>query len=35
MDTGTVVTIIGQAVVLIAKLAGPFLVATLVVGLTV
>ena len=31
----TVVTIIGQAVVLVAKLAGPILVATLVVGLTV
>jgi flagellar biosynthesis protein FliQ len=35
VDTATVVTIIGQAVVMIAKLAGPFLVATLVVGLTV
>jgi flagellar biosynthetic protein FliQ len=35
MDTNTVVSLIGQAVVLVAKLAGPILVATLVVGLVV
>jgi flagellar biosynthetic protein FliQ len=35
MDTNTVITLIGQAVVVIAKLAGPFLVATLIVGLVV
>ena len=35
MYTGTVVTIIAQAVEMVAKLAGPILVATLVVGLVV
>ena len=35
MDTNTVITLMGQAIVLVAKLAGPILVATLVVGLSV
>ncbi len=35
MDQNTVVTLVGQAIVLVAKLAGPILVATLVVGLGV
>ncbi|MGD0984097.1 MAG: flagellar biosynthesis protein FliQ [Acidimicrobiales bacterium] len=35
MDTNTVVTLMGQAIVMVAKLAGPILVATLVVGLSV
>jgi len=35
MDSSTVITMMGQAIVLIAELAGPALVATLVVGLVV
>ncbi len=35
MDTNTVITLMGQAIILVAKLAGPILVATLVVGLSV
>jgi flagellar biosynthetic protein FliQ len=35
MDSNTAVTIVGQAIVLVAKLAGPILVATLCVGLVV
>jgi flagellar biosynthesis protein FliQ len=35
MDQNTVVTLVGQAIILVAKLAGPILVATLVVGLTI
>ncbi len=35
MDSGTAVTLVGQAIVLVAKLAGPILIATLVIGLVV
>ena len=35
MNTNTVINLVGQAVVLVAKLAGPVLIATLVVGLFV
>jgi flagellar biosynthetic protein FliQ len=35
MDANTVVTLMSQAILLVAKLAGPILVATLAVGLTV
>jgi len=35
VDQNTVVTLIGQAILLVAKLAGPILAATLVVGLVV
>ena len=35
MDANTVVTLMGQAILVVVKLAGPVLVATLVVGLTV
>jgi flagellar biosynthetic protein FliQ len=35
MDTNTVINLVGQAVVLVAKLAGPILVASLAIGLIV
>ena len=35
MDSATVVHLIGQAIVIAAKLAGPFLLATLVIGLVI
>ncbi len=35
MDTNTVINLVGQAVVLVAKLAGPILVASLAIGLAV
>jgi len=35
VNTNTVINLVGQAVVLVAKLAGPVLIATLVVGLFV
>jgi flagellar biosynthetic protein FliQ len=35
MDTSTVINLVGQAVVLVAKLAGPILVASLAIGLIV
>ncbi len=35
MDTNTAVAIVGQAIILVAKVAGPILVATLCVGLVV
>ena len=35
MDQNTVVTLIGQAIVLVAKLAGPILLTTLVIGLSI
>jgi flagellar biosynthetic protein FliQ len=35
MDSSTAVTLVGQAIVLVAKLAGPILVATLAIGLVV
>ncbi len=35
MDTNTTVNLVGQAIVLVAKLAGPVLVATLAVGLLI
>jgi flagellar biosynthetic protein FliQ len=35
METNTVINLVGQAVVLVAKLAGPVLLATLVIGLFV
>ncbi len=35
MDSGTAVTLVGQAIVLVAKLAGPILIATLAIGLVV
>jgi flagellar biosynthetic protein FliQ len=35
MDTNTVVNLVGQALVLVAKLAGPVLVASLAIGLVV
>lgn len=35
MDTNSAVDLIGQAIMLVAKLAGPILIATLCVGLVV
>lgn len=35
MGTSTVINLVGQAVVLVAKLAGPVLVATLAIGLLI
>ncbi len=35
MTTGDALTLIGQAIVLVAKIAGPILVTTLVVGLLI
>lgn len=35
MDTNTVINLIGQAVLLVAKLAGPVLLVTLAIGLLV
>lgn len=35
MQSSTAVTLVGQAVILVAKLAGPVLLATLVVGLVI
>ncbi len=35
MATNTVIQIVGQAIILVAKLAGPVLVATLVIGLCI
>lgn len=35
MDTGTVVNLVGQALVVVAKMAGPFLIASLVIGLCI
>jgi flagellar biosynthetic protein FliQ len=35
MNSGTAVTLVGQAIVLVAKLAGPILIATLAIGLVV
>jgi flagellar biosynthesis protein FliQ len=35
MDSNTAVTIVGQAIVLVAKVAGPILVATLCIGLII
>ncbi|MCU1492031.1 MAG: flagellar biosynthetic protein FliQ [Acidimicrobiaceae bacterium] len=35
MDTTTVVNLVGQAIVLVAKLAGPFLLVSLVIGLSI
>ena len=35
MDANTAVSLVGQAIILVAKLAGPILLATLVVGLLI
>jgi flagellar biosynthetic protein FliQ len=35
MDTNTVINLVGQAVILVAKLAGPVLAASLAIGLVI